>query len=158
VLDCMRDQLTDPARIQKAVRAYHDEWATQKRKVTGNANTIKKRLADIEAATVRFVNALEKGSMPTTVIEERLSSLETERVGLAERLRVVEAQNADNVLELHPQTLKTYCEAIDRLHLSFANDADHAANRSAFRNIIDRIIVHQTVKRAPYEFTTYHRV
>jgi len=158
VLDCMRDQLTDPARIQKAVRAFHDEWATQKRKVTGNANTIKKRLADIEAATVRFVNALEKGSMPTTVIEERLSSLETERVGLAERLRVVDAQNGSNVIELHPQTLKAYCEAVDKLHLSFANDQDHAANRSAFRNIIDRIVVHQTVKRAPYEFTTYHRV
>jgi len=158
ILACMREQLTDPKRLQLAVRAFHDEWATQKRKVSGNVNTIKKRLADIEAATNRLADALEKGAMSTDKIVERLNSLETERVGLAERLRVVEAQNGSNVIELHPQTLKAYCEAIDKLHLSFANDQDHAANRSAFRNIIDRIIVHQTGKRQPYEFTTYHRV
>ena len=158
ILACMREQLTDPKRIQIAVRAFHDEWATQKRKVTGNVTTMKKRLADIGTATNRLVDALEKGTMSTDTIVERLNNLETERVALAERLRVVEAQNGDNVIELHPRTLQTYCEAIDKLHLSFANDQDHAANRSAFRNIIDSIIVHQTAKRAPYEFTTYHRV
>jgi len=158
ILACMREQLTDPKRIQLAVRAFHEEWTAQKRKVSGNVNTIKKRLADIEASTVRFVNALEKGSMPSTLIEERLSNLETERVGLVERLRAVEAQNGSNVVALHPQALKAYCEAIDRLHVAFANDEDHARNRMAFRNIIDSIIVHQTGKRQPYEFTTYHRV
>ena len=131
------------------MRAFHDEWAVQKRKLSGNVTTIKKRLADIEASTVRFVNALEKGSMPTALIEDRLTNLETERVGLVERMRMVEAQNGSNVIELHPQALKAYCEAIDKLHLAFANDEDHAQNRAAFRNIIDSIIVHPTAKRSP---------
>ena len=159
ILACMREQLTDPKRIQLAVRKFHDEWSLQKRKMGGNITTMKKRLADIEAATIRFVNALEKGTMPTEMIEQRLSNLETERVGLSERMRVAAAQNGGNVIELHPQALQAYCEAIDRLHLSFVNnDEDHARNRAAFRNIIDNIIVHPTAKRAPYEFTTYHRV
>jgi len=158
ILACMRAQLTDPKRIQKAVRAFHDEWSSRKRKVSGNLTTMKNRLSDIEAATMRFVNALEKGTMPTAVIEERLSNLETERVGLVERMRSVEAQAGNNVIDLHPQALKVYCEAIDKLHLAFAANEDCAQNRAAFRNIIDSIVVHPTAKRMPYEFTTYHRV
>ena len=159
ILACMREQLTSPERIQKAVRAFHDEWATRKRKVSGNLTTMKKRLADIEAATNRLVDALEKGTISTDTIVGRMNNLETERVALVERMRAVEAQNGSNVIELHPHALKAYCDAIDRLHLSFAsNDQDHAQNRAAFRNIIDNIVVHPTAKRAPYEFTTYHRV
>jgi len=158
ILACMRVQLTDPKRIQLAVRKFHDEWSLQKRKISGDATSDKKRLADIEAATIRFVNALEKGTMPTELIEARLSNLETERVGLVERMRTRDAQNSNNVIALHPQALKAYCDAVDRLHLAFTNNEDHAQNRAAFRNIVDNVIVHPTAKRAPYEFTTYHRV
>lgn len=156
ILACMRAQLTDPKRIQLAVRTFQEEWAKQKLRAKSDHTNIRRRLADIEASAARLVNALEKGTMPEDLIVPRLQALETERVGLAERQRIQAAQQ--NVIELHPAALKAYCESIEKLHLAFTNDQATAENRAAFRNVIDSIIVHKTPKRAPYEFTPLHRV
>ena len=58
----------------------------------------------IERRIARLVEVIETGNEPVAALAARLAPLDRERVALAERLRVVQADT--NVIELHPTTLQ----------------------------------------------------
>jgi site-specific DNA recombinase len=55
--------------------------------------------------------------------------------------------------------IKRYVESIDKLHQALTSGEEIAEEaKSAFRNVIDSVIVHPTPKRADYEVTAYGRL
>jgi len=156
VLDCMRARLAEPELLKEALKAFHLEWSKQRKHCLTEHTALKRRLMEIDASTTRFVSALERGTMPEAQIVARLQALETERVGVAERVRLLDGQT--NVVDLHPTAMTAYCASMDRLHAALEANRDDAEARQAFRTLIDSIVVHKTEERAPYQFTPYHRM
>jgi len=156
ILECMRVRLAEPELLKESLKAFHLEWAKQRKHCLTEHTALKRRLVEIEASTTRFVSALERGSMPEKQIMDRLQALETERVGVAERVRLLDGQT--NVVDLHPTAMTAYCASMDKLHAALEANRDDAEARQAFRTLIDSIVVHKTEERAPYQFTPYHRM
>jgi hypothetical protein len=87
----------------------------------------------------------------------KLNSLESQRATLTERLRLIEAES--NVVRLHPNAIKTYCRNMEKLHAALTSGGKLTPeNRAAFRTVFDTIIVHETAKWKPYQFTPYARI
>ena len=156
ILECMRARLAEPELLKEALKAFHLEWSKQRKHCLTEHATLKRRLGDIEASTVRFVSALERGTMPEELIITRLQSLETERAGVAERMRLLDADT--KVVDLPPTAMTAYCASMDRLHAALEANRHDAEAVQAFRTLIDSIVVHKTEDRAPYQFTPYHRM
>jgi hypothetical protein len=164
VLDGMRKRLTDPKALTEAAREYHAEWARREKQNRVEAESVRRRLARVEVSMDRIVMAISDPSgAPVAALTEKLKQLETERVGLSERLRLVEAET--NVVTLHPNVLETYELTVERMHEALSQDASNAENRTAFRNLIDSIAIHPIGgnsatrgRRRDYEFTTYGRL
>jgi DNA invertase Pin-like site-specific DNA recombinase len=156
ILKCMRTRLAEPELLKEALKAFHAEWSKQRKHCLTEHATLKRRLVAIEASTTRFVSALERGSMPEDLIVTRLQALETERVGVAERMRLLDADAT--VVDLHPAAMSAYCASMDKLHAALEANRHDAEARQAFRTLIDSVIVHRTPDRAPYQFTPYHRM
>jgi DNA invertase Pin-like site-specific DNA recombinase len=157
VLDGMRKHLTDPKAIGEATRAYHAEWTQRNKRNRGEAADVRKRLNRVQVAIDRIVMAIAESDTPVAELTARLKPLEIERAGLTERLRLVEAES--NVVDIHPAAIKDYQRNIERLHEALTTAKELTPeNRSAFRNVFDSIVVHETPKGADYEFTPYARL
>jgi site-specific DNA recombinase len=156
VLDQMRARLTDPAMIAEAAKAFHERWAENNKKARLDQSEVKRELNRIQVKIDRLVDAIENSNQPVKALMAKLNPLDIERAGLTERLRLLEVEN--NVIDLHPGAIEAYRKNVEKLHEAFARNAMTNENRAAFRNLIDSIVVHQTAKRAPYEFTPYGRL
>jgi hypothetical protein len=82
VVDALKTQLADPRLLAEYLATYHEERRVEAKRAGSEAATLRKRLADVEASIMRYVNAVERGSMPEDIIVDRLQKLEAERVGL----------------------------------------------------------------------------
>ena len=149
-------QLTDPEAIAEWTRAYHAEWSERSKRNRVDAAAIKKQLNRIEVQIGRIAHAIKISDTPVAELMAQLKPLDSERAGLTERLRLVETET--NVVSLHPTALNEYKHNIERLHQALSQEALTQAHRSAFRNVIDSIVVHQTPKGADYEYTPYGRL
>jgi site-specific DNA recombinase len=156
VLDGMRRHLTDPATITEAARAFHAEWAAREKKTRGDAAQTRKQLNRIQMQIDRLVVAIRDSDVPVHDLLPQLKPLDAERAGLMERLRLIEPNN--NVVHLHPNVIEAYSLNVEKLHAALTLDSMSAENRTAFRNVIDTIVVHPTGKRMAYEFTPYGRL
>ena len=152
----MRARLTDPELIAERVSAYAEERAKLNRKGRAERVTVEKKLAEAEQRIRRLVEAIETSNEPVAALAARLAPLDRERVALAERLRLLQAET--NVIELHPATLKQYRANVATLHKTLADDAMTPGHVAAIRAINDGVAVHPTDKRAPYEISTYGRL
>jgi site-specific DNA recombinase len=93
--------------------------------------------------------------MAEDIIASRMKDLETERAGLRERERL--AFEATNVVELHPNAIERYRQAIATLQKDLAAGRS-PETRAAFRNLVDHVLVRPTEKRAPYEVKIFGRL
>ncbi len=155
VLDGLRTQLADPGYLAEFLSEFAEQKRAQSRQASSEVSQTKKRLADIEASIMRYVNALERGSMPEDIIVDRLQKLEVERVGLQERLRLIGSEA--KVVEIHPVVIERYKREIEILHVALRDNTMRAESREAFRNLVDSVIVRETRKRMPYEVEIYGR-
>jgi site-specific DNA recombinase len=156
VLDSMRTRLADQRALELYVETFKAEYAEIQRKAQRDQGDVRRKLADVEAGIMRFVNALERGSMPEDIIIPRLEALEAERVVLRERQKL--AHEHATAIELHPLALERYRRDLQRLHDQLAEGSLSAEERSAFRNVVDHIVVKPTRKRMPYEIDTFYRL
>ena len=75
--------------------------------------------------------------------------------------RLIEAEGGDNVVSLHPAAIDKFAVNIERIHAALTGPLDVAAMapfQAAFRNIFERVVVHPTGKRMPYEVSPYARL
>lgn len=156
VLANMRTQLTDPGKIARAAKGFHDQWAEENRKHRLEQSGVQRQLNRIQVQMDRIVDAIQNSDEPVAMLVKKLEPLDRERAGLAEKLRLIEAET--NIVDLHPGVLDVYRRNVERLHEALTVDAMTVEVRAAFRNLIDTIVVHPTAKRAPYEFTVYGRL
>jgi hypothetical protein len=84
-----------------------------------------------------------------------LEAKETERVGLIERVRLL---GASNVVTLHPQVIDTYRQNVEKLHGALTAETVDPGIVSAFRNLMDSIVVQPTGYRQPYVVDAYGRL
>jgi site-specific DNA recombinase len=88
-----------------------------------------------------------------------LKALRVEKAGLTERLKVIDAES--NIVTLHPKAIDEFAATMEKMHaaLSGKHDAEHLAPvLMAFRSVFERVVVHPTDKRKPYEVTPYARL
>lgn len=156
VLDGMRNRLTDPEALTKAARAFHLEYAAQAKKDAVDRQAVEKQRNRLEIQIARLVAAISDSDEPLPALLEALKTKETERVGLEERLRQIKATM--NVVTLHPNVIQDYRANVEKLHEALVRNPGAQANRQAFRNMIDSIVVHPTEYRAPYEVTVLGRL
>jgi site-specific DNA recombinase len=157
VLAGFRSRLTDPRALMEAARAYHAEWTERNKKNRGEHAAVLAKLKRVMVRIDRLVDAIENSDLPVKDLVAKLQPLEVERVGLAERLRLIEAEGT-SVVDLHPNVIADYQANIERLHAALEQDALALENRTAFRTLIDSIVVHPTGDRTDYEFTPYGRL
>lgn len=160
VQEGLRRYLMDPEAIIEATREYHARWAARSKRANSDADSIKRQLNRVQVKIDRLVAAIRDSADALPELQAQIKPLATERAGLQERLRLVEAET--NVVTLHPKAMESYRENIEALHTALMSEhltrEGQAAMREAFRNIIDCIVVHPTAKRAPYEITPYARI
>jgi site-specific DNA recombinase len=156
IMDALDEAFANPEAIARAVQVYHDQFAKRDRERRADFDGARKRLANIEAAKLRLVDALEKGSIAVDVIVQRLNALEAERAGLAERVRLGNGDPA-NLTILHPKARERFIEGIKILKVAIRADKITPAARVAFGNVIEAVQVHPVAKFAPYEINVHVR-
>ena len=65
---------------------------------------------------------------------------------------MIEAEG--DVVTLHPAAIDKFANSMEEIHAALTGDLDVqqlAPFRAAFRNVFERIVVHPTAKRKPYE-------
>ena len=151
----VRDCFADPKRVQHFVKTFEVEYRAEQTRARGEGAKTEKRLVEVEGAIRRFVNALETGSMPESVIHKRLQELEAERVNLEERRLLADATIAK--VSLHPAAVTRWhtdlCQLVTRLA-----EGNLPETFLALRNLLADVVVHPTKKKAPYQIETKVRL
>ncbi|MDA9463226.1 hypothetical protein XH87_01125 [Bradyrhizobium sp. CCBAU 53415] len=161
LLDGLKTHLTDPAVLISITRGFHDEMAQSRKAVRVDRDATQRQLNRVNVQLDRYVTAIGETDQPVTILMERIKKLEQERVGLTEKLRLIDAENAGNVVELHPKAISQFAANIETLHaaLTTIDDPETAEPfRVAFRNLFETVKVHPTEPREPYELTPFLRI
>lgn len=124
----------------------------------GEAQT-RKRLTDVKASIMRFIAALDRGSMPEDFIHEKLQQLEAERVDLERRLADAESAQAEYPLaRLHSEAWVRAGQSLTNLRAALADPVQAAQARADFRAIVESITVYPTPPRQNYRVLVNTRV
>jgi len=155
VIDNMRANLTDPKRHAEALKAAHTEYATLTKKNSGEKVAAEKQISRLNVQINRLVDAIENSDKPVQELMASLQAKDAERVGLIERVRLLDSSN---VVTLHPQVIETYRQNVDKLHEALCADTLDVEVVTAFRNLLDCIVVQPTGYRQPYVVDAYGRL
>lgn len=150
----------------EALMAYtegaHKEWARRQRAASGERDAAERALNRTLEKIDRIVSAMTDPDMPLAPLKEKLKALELERAGLADKLRMAEADGGGKVVTLHPSMIQNFRTNIEAMHAALTDtnlsDDELAPFRVAFGNVFDRVVVHPTGKRQPVEVTPYARI
>lgn len=160
VLSGLKERLLSPEAVAAYVRAYHAAWAERAAEQRSARAPLEKRLAVVERAIKRGVDAIFDGSADARAVGDRLKALEAEQVQIRAALDQVEADGPPPV-QLHPRAADAYRAKVTELesHLSGAEpgrEPDPALIR-ALRELIDGIEVHPEGDeiRAPYRLVMH---
>lgn len=112
VLQGLRDQLLSPEAVASYVRAYREQAAARKSSLQAQRAPLERRLAEIDRASTRVVDAIVRG-VSNGLMEAKLSELELEKARLL--LDLEEAQQDAGVVELHPLAAQGYARMVREL-------------------------------------------
>lgn len=161
ILQGVKQNLTNPKALAEYTRGYHERWNERQREVRSNRDKVSRALNRVTVQIDRIVTAIADSDEPVRALVEKLRRLEAERAGLAEKLRLIDGEGGDNVVSLHPTAIDQFAANIHEVHDALTGSLDSAALapfQTAFRNVFERIVVHPTGKRMPYEVTPYARL
>jgi site-specific DNA recombinase len=150
----------------EALMAYtegaHKEWARRQRAASGDHAKVERDLNQAIEKRDRILNLMIDTDMPQATLKEKYKAAELVRAGLADKLRMIEADGGGKVVTLHPTVIQNFHKNLQAMHTALTNakltEAELAPFRVAFGNVFDRIIVHPTGKRRPVEVTPYARI
>jgi site-specific DNA recombinase len=161
VLEGIKTKLTDRKALIEFTKAYHGRWAERQKEIRSDRDTVQRQLNKVEVQINRIVDAIASAENDDDPVElmKRMKPLRIEKAGLMERLKVIDAET--NVVTLHPKAMDDFANTMEELHAGLSSKfgtEQLAPFRMAFCSIFDRIVVHQTAKRKPYEVTPYARL
>ncbi len=160
----LRTRLLTPALVALYLEAYRHEWAAQRAADIAERAPIEKRLAEIERAEARTLDAIERG-VATTAMEARMMEREVERQRLRAQLDAMEKPAP--VVELHPAAVTSFADKIGRVHQALVSaagvadqDAIDAELVASVRELVDRIEITPLLARhgTPYDVTVKGRL
>jgi site-specific DNA recombinase len=155
VIEYFRENLIDPRRHAEAMKAAHAEYAALAKKNSSEKITAEKQINRLGVQITRLVDSIENSDKPVRELMASLEAKEGERVGLIERVRLL---GASNVVTLHPKVIDAYRENIERLHTALSLEKVDSGIITAFRNLMDSIVVQPTGYRQPYIVDAYGRL
>jgi site-specific DNA recombinase len=155
VVKNFRANLIDPARHAEAMKAAHTEYAALAKKNSSEKIAAKKQISRLTVQITRLVDAIENSDKPVKELMVSLEAKEAERVGLIERVRLL---GASNVVTLHPKVIDTYRQNVEKLHTALSLETVDSGIVTAFRNLMDSIVVQPTGYRQPYIVDAYGRL
>ena len=138
VVKDFRENLTDRRYHAEAMKAYHAECAALAKKNSGEKIAAEKQISRLTVQVMRLVDAIENSDKRVKELIVSIEAKEAERVGLIERVRLLQA---GNVVSLHPHVVATYRENIEKLHTGLCVDVVDPEVVGAFRNVTDSIVV-----------------
>lgn len=159
VLDGIKAKLTNRAALIELTKAYHGQWAKRQKETRGDRDSTQKQLNRAAVQIDRYVTAIGESDDPVKQIMDKLKLLRVEHASLAERLRIIDSES--NLVSLHPKAIDSFSMAMEEMHKVLSRSVDEkrlAPFKAAFRNVFERIVVHPTGKRKPYEVTPYARL
>jgi site-specific DNA recombinase len=111
----------------------------------------------------RYVTAIGETDQPVKGLVDKIKTLEAERVGLEGRLALIDAENggATNVVTLLPVTLDKFRDNIETIHAALTGELEGERAepfRAAFRNLFEKVVVHETRPMERYEVTPFARI
>jgi site-specific DNA recombinase len=162
VLDGMKEKLTNTKALVQFTKDYHARWAERQKEVRTERDKVQRELNRVTVQIDRYVTAIGETDQPVKGLVDKIKTLEAERVGLEGRLELIDAETggAKNVVKLFPATLDRFRDNIEAIHaaLTGEEDAQTPVFREAFRNLFERITVHETRPKEDYEVTPFARI
>ena len=141
VISGLRQQLSNPALLVEYVKAFREEMREDAAKLERDRSKIERRVADLSGRLERLIQGMARGILPIEAIEAQYKPIEEERDRLKAKLA---QQPAPAVIELHPQAVAHYRKSVQHLaqRLNDLDDRADAETIAAFRELVDRVIVH----------------
>ena len=149
--------LSDPELTEEAVKSYRERSRANEKKHSGERSAVQKQVNKLTLDIDRIVSVISDSEMPLSsmpVLSAKLRAKEAERAGLEERLRLLRS----TVVAMHPDIAGRYKAKVARLHEALTAGSRGPAEKTAFRNLIDSVIVQPTGKCKPYEIDLYTRI
>jgi len=156
VLKKLRQIMGDEEMLARLEAGWMDRLRQGKRPDPTALHAAQKELNQITVQIDRVVNAITTMDTPVKQLTDKLDQLEQQRAGLAERVRLLEIET--NVITLHPTAIRDYKKRMVEFLQNVTGTETDEVQQTAFRMLIDRIIVHVTGKRMPYEVTALARM
>ena len=145
VLSGLRRELEHPAVFAEYAKTYAEERRRLARDASKERSRMERRLAAAQRELERAVKALIKGTLPEDIAEKEIVALRVEHDQIKRELEAL--PTAQNLVALHPATLKHYETQLARLHeaLTAGFAAGDVEAISAIRDLVETV----TVKRDP---------
>ncbi|MEH2525814.1 MULTISPECIES: recombinase family protein [unclassified Bradyrhizobium] len=159
VFEGIKTKLTDRKALLEMTKAYHARSIERQKEIRAQSDAAQKELNRVTVAIDRIVSAISDSDAPVKGLVDKLNILEVQRAGLAERVKLIEAEG--NVVTLHPAAIDTFSAAMEEMHKALTSDIDdveYAPFRQAFYNVFEQIVVHPTAKRTLPMVTPYARL
>lgn len=155
VIEKMPEFLASDEAIKAAEQAYREE------KKKGQANDSQRLALERKqnAITLQIETLVELSTStarPVKEIGRKIDALELERSSIDEQLSHLGP--GSNVVTLHPKFMDVYRTKVMSVHDAITARPDAPESRILFRSLIEKIVVHPTRKRMPYEFTPWARI
>ena len=163
VVTNMKANLTDSEALMRLTKRYHARWAERQKEARGERDKVARELTRTTVAIDRYVTAIDETDEPVKGLVDKIKALEIDRAALEARLKLIDAESdgANGVVSLHPTAIDRFRDSIETIHAALTGNmpAEKAAPfRAAFRNVFERIVVHETVRKQPYAVTPYARL
>lgn len=161
ILGGMMENLLSDEMIDVALEAYRLD-KSQGVKNDSEKKAVERKLNALNVEIARLVDATMKMANPPAEFYRKIESKEVERASLDERLHQLGGSaGTNNLLPFpigSPKFKDIYRKSVFEVHRAMTKKPDTPESRTAFRNLIESIVVHPTAKRMPYEFTPYARI
>jgi hypothetical protein len=153
VFETMRDQLADGEAFSVYLSAYQAKRTELAKAAKREEADLRKRLSACEGAIFRYMNALERQSLPEDLITQRLAELQTERKGLQKRL--AQAEETLSVPPLLPTAVERARLSMEAIQVRLSDPASMAEARSELRSIIAYVEINRVGSRDPIDLTVW---
>jgi site-specific DNA recombinase len=141
VVEALRGELRQPERLSLYLNAYQEERRRLASSRRHERRGLERKIASLEAQQNNVLDTIGQRGDPTGHLSARLEELENELI--AARSRLVEAEDEDNVVELHPKSIQRYEQQLRQLaaEINEGIASGDSAGAKALRDVIEAVVV-----------------
>lgn len=142
VLDTLSYHLTEPDLLAAYAKAYQDKHRRLNSGKRARREEVTARISKLEDDNARLLDMLLEGQGTASAIDARMKHQEAERLSLLAELAALE--EPDNVVELHPSSIRKAAEAITTIRALFGTHQIDGKSEAAqtIRAMMESVTVH----------------